>query len=241
MPEIAIIAALEREVGSLLEGWRANEQEYSGKRFRFYAVGDRVAVCGGIGPVAARRAAEAIITLYQPKVLVSAGFAGALEPGLHVGDVLELHQVIDASDGSRSDTGYGEGTLVSFASVAGASQKQKLANSYGARVVDMEAAAVAKCAQAHGLEFRAIKVISDELAFAMPPLEDFITSDGQFRSGRFAAHVAIRPWMWATALQLGRNSAKSAETLSKYLRENLQGIPTASHTVPATAGRGTVS
>lgn len=236
MPEIAIIAALEREIGPLLKGWLPTEQSHSDKRFRFFEAENCALVCGGIGPVAARRAAEAIVALYQPRLLVSVGFAGALEPSLRVGDVLELRQVIDASDGSRSDTGYGDGTLVSFASVAGEDQKRKLAKSYKAGVVDMEAAAVAKSAQAHGLEFRAIKVVSDELGFPMPLMEEFITSDGRFRSRGFAAHVAIRPWMWGTAIQLGRNSAKAAEALSQHLRRNLQ--TTRLHPVPAAASRG---
>src|SRR5215472_380554 len=107
MPEIAIIAALEREIDPLLKSWRNTDQEYSGKRLRFYSGENCVAVCGGIGPVAGRRAAEAAVALYRPNMLVSVGFAGALESNLRVGEVLELRWVIDASDGSRSDTGFG--------------------------------------------------------------------------------------------------------------------------------------
>jgi len=237
MPEIAIIAALEREIDPLLKSWRNTDQEYSGKRLRFYSGENCVAVCGGIGPVAGRRAAEAAVALYRPNMLVSVGFAGALESNLRVGEVLELRWVIDASDGSRSDTGFGDGTLVSFSAVAGKEQKQKLANSYGARVVDMEAAAVAKSAQAHGLEFRAIKVVSDEIGFPIPPMENFITNDGLFRSGRFAAHVVIRPWMWAAAIRLGRNSSKAGAALSVHLSRNLHGLRSSSPPLPASASR----
>jgi adenosylhomocysteine nucleosidase len=236
MPEIAIIAALEREIGPLLQGWRVTEQDHSGKRFRFFEGGDCVAVCGGIGPAAARRAAEAVVALYRPAVLESVGFAGALEASLRVGDVLDIRRVIDAADGSRADTGRGDTTLVSFASVAGKDQKQKLANAYQARAVDMEAAAVAKCAQAHGLEFRATKAISDEAAFPMPPMERFITSDSQFQSGRFATYVAVRPWMWATAIRLGRNSTKAARALCEHLRRTHDTVPAGSQPIPAAEG-----
>lgn len=236
MPEIAIVAALEREILPMIKGWRGSEQSHAGKRFRFFEAGNCMAVCGGIGPGAARRAAEAIIAICRPTILESVGFAGALEPGLRVGDVLEIRQVIDAADGSRADTGSGDSTLVSFSSVAGTDQKRKLATSYGARLVDMEAAAVAKSAQAHGLEFRATKVISDELCFSMPPVERFITSDGQFRSAQFALHVAIRPWMWATAIQLGRNSTMAANALCVHLQRNRASIRAAAHPIPATEG-----
>ena len=44
-----------------------------------------VLVCGGMGAPAARRATEAIIQLYGPEVVISAGFAGALQPGMKAG------------------------------------------------------------------------------------------------------------------------------------------------------------
>jgi nucleoside phosphorylase len=236
MPEIAIIAALEREIGPLIKGWRIVEHEHSGKHFRFYEGGNCVAVSGGIGPAAARRTAEAVVALYRPAVLESVGFAGALETSLHVGDVLDIRQVIDAADGSRVDTGRGDSTLVSFASVAGKEQKQKFANAYQARVVDMEGGAVAKSAQAHGLEFRATKVVSDEAAFQMPPMERFITGDGQFQSGRFATYVVVRPWMWGTAIRLGRNGAKAARALCEHLRRTHETAPAGSQPIPVAEG-----
>jgi adenosylhomocysteine nucleosidase len=165
MPEIAIVAALEREIWPLVKSWRVTEREYEGRTFRFFDKEPWMAVCGGIGPEAARRVTEAVIALYQPRVVQSVGFAGSLESQLHVGEVLDMRYVIDVADGSKVDTGRGSGVLVSFASVAGSEQKSSLAKAYGANAVDMEAAAVAKGAGAHGLPFAAIKVISDEIGF----------------------------------------------------------------------------
>lgn len=238
MPKIALIAALEREIWPLIKSWRVCEQAYSGKQFRFFEAEDYVAVCGGIGPAAARRAAEATVALYQPGVLESVGFAGALDGKLQVGDVLEIRHVIDAADGSCSDTGRGDSKLVSFSSVAGGEQKAKLAKSYGVRAVDMEAAAVSKSAQAHRLQFRAIKVISDEKDFPMPPMERFVTNDGQFQSEKFAIYIALRPWKWAAAMRLGRDSAKAAKALSEHLRRHHEGVHAGSQPVAATASEG---
>ena len=42
-----------------------------GRRYRFLEKDDWVLVCGGIGPEAARRAAEAVIALYAPSVIYS--------------------------------------------------------------------------------------------------------------------------------------------------------------------------
>jgi adenosylhomocysteine nucleosidase len=156
MPEVAVIAALEREVWPLVRQWRVADREHGGKSFRFFESERSVVVCGGIGPEAARRATEAIIALYRPVSIFSVGFAGALVGSLRVGEVFEARRVVDAKDGSQTDTGSGSGVLVSFSSVAGAEQKAKLASAYGAQAVDMEAAAVAKGAEARGLRFAAI-------------------------------------------------------------------------------------
>ena len=80
---------------------------------------------------------------------------------LQVGHVLEPRMVINAADGARTESGSGEGILVSSATVADQAQKIRLGKAYGAIAVDMEAAAVAQGAQARGVEFGALKAISD--------------------------------------------------------------------------------
>jgi adenosylhomocysteine nucleosidase len=217
--KVAIVAALEREVRPLVRHWPARRRPYEGREFKFFEGDTAVVVCGGIGVGPARRAAEAVIELYQPVLLVSAGFAGALQPDVRVGDVLTARVVIDAQDGSRTDTGTGEGTLLSFESVAGAEQKAKLARAYGAQVVDMEAAAVARAAEAHRLRFMACKAISDSSNFRLPPVADFVGPDGNFQDTRFALHVVLRPWLWSGALQLARNSRRAAQRLCRVLAE----------------------
>jgi len=215
--KVAIVAALEREVRPLIEHWQVSEREYQGRKFKFFENDRVVLVCGGMGAEAARRVCEAVIALYQPSLVVSAGFAGALQPELRVGYSLTPRVVVDASDGSRTDTAEGSGVLVSLDSVAGPEQKAKLAKAYGAQAVDMEAAAVARGAEARGVRFRAIKVISDVSDFPMPPMERFIHPNGQFQAARFVFYVALRPWLWGKVRQLARNSAQASTMLCQQL------------------------
>src|SRR5689334_16463625 len=126
--KIAIVAALEREVRPLIRRRPVREMEHAGRNFRFFENENLVIVCGGIGAEPARRAAEAVITQYAPQMIYSAGFAGALDPAIKLGDVLIPRRVVNASDGSSIDTGQGEGVLVSFAAVASPEQKAKLAH-----------------------------------------------------------------------------------------------------------------
>ncbi len=172
-----------------------------------------VVVCGGIGAGNARRGAEAVIQLFRPELLVSAGFAGALQADWSAGRVFVPRIVLDGRDGSRTDTGVGDGMLVSFSAVADASQKRKLWEAYNAQAVDMEAAAVARGAEVHGVRFMAYKAISDARDFSMPDVSDFIGTDGRFQTARFAFRVAVRPWSWKNTIQLSRNTALAASKL----------------------------
>jgi adenosylhomocysteine nucleosidase len=215
--KVAIVAALKREVHPLIRNWHANKRQHEGRRFKFFESEWAVLVCGGIGAEAARRASEAVIAIYHPSLIISAGFAGALDPSLLVGNVLMPRWVIDAGDGSRTDTGAGVGALISIDSVAGPGQKAKLAKAYDAQAVDMEAAAVARGAQARGVRFVAIKAISDESNFVMPPMKQFVNGNGEFNTSRFVVFALVRPWLWLKMVQLARNASRAARALCESL------------------------
>jgi nucleoside phosphorylase len=215
--KVAIVAALEREVWPLVKDWRVSRKEYEGRSFKFFEKDYAALVCGGIGSEAARRAAEAIISLYHPSLVISAGFAGGLDATLQTGHTLTPRHVIDAGDSSRTDCGIGEGVLVSFETVADAEQKAKLARAYGAHAVDMEAAAVARSAEEHGVKFLACKVVSDTSETRLPPIARFVGSDGRFHAIKFLAHVAVRPWLWGSVQKLARDSTIAAMKLCEVL------------------------
>jgi adenosylhomocysteine nucleosidase len=217
--KIAIVAALEREAGPLVKHWRVQRRQHEGREFKFFEHEDAVLVCAGMGAPAARRATEAVINFYHPSVVISAGFAGALQPELKAGELFAPETVIDAKDGSRIPAGKGSGILVSFDGVAGPGQKAKLGEAYGAQAVDMEAAAVARGAQAHGIGFIACKVISDPVDFPMPPVARFVGPGGEFRMGRFLFFLAPRPWLWKSVQQLAHNSALASNVLGRALEE----------------------
>ena len=226
-PKIAIVAALERELHPLLRHWPVAVKEHAGRAFRFFEQGQRVVVCGGIGAEPARRAAEAVIALYAPEVIYSAGFAGALDPALKVAAILIPTRVIDAGDSSSVETGTGEGILVTFGAVATPEQKVKLGKSFNAQAVDMEASAVARAAAARGVRFAAVKAISDEVGFALPGINHrtgFIGPSGNFLTGKFARFIMIRPWTWAAALRLARNSKRAGHALSACFAETNQDL-----------------
>jgi adenosylhomocysteine nucleosidase len=214
---IAIVAALEREVRPLIRRWMVSEKEYDGRPFRFFNAEGVVLVCGGIGAEAARRATEAVIALYAPMVVWSAGFAGALDSQLMVGDLQQPRRVVNAGDGSSVTLDSGEGVLVSFGNVAGPVQKAKLRDSFAAQAVDMEAAAVARAADARGVRFQVLKVISDGADFEFPSVERFVDAHGKFSEFRFAMFAAMRPWLWRKVAQLVQNTRRASQVLCEKL------------------------
>jgi adenosylhomocysteine nucleosidase len=226
---IAILAAIERELWPLINNWRLTRAEHDGREFTFYESDYAVAVCSGMGAEYGRRAAEAIVVNYSPELLISAGVAGALVPELSVGDTVFPAVVIDARDGSRHDTSIRDAAmgksplartvLVSSPDVAGTAQKRQLAKSYGAHVVDMEGASVARAAQVHNLPFLAVKAISDDVNFEIGELNRFIR-DGQFQTKLLVFYLLPRPWLWLKMIRLARNTQLASHNLCAWLRES---------------------
>lgn len=207
---VAVVAAMRRELEPLLT--RVRGQQRNG--VEFFELENAVVAVGGIGRNAARKAAEAAIAMYQPTAVVSAGIAGALTTSLKVGDVVHAREVVDADTGARFAAGEGDVIVVTTASVSGPSEKRTIAERWRAEVVDMEAAAVAAVAREQGIEFAAVKAISDELDFVIPPVGEFVGPNGKFRTLRFAMYLAIRPKWWGAVRQLNANSRIAALNLS---------------------------
>jgi adenosylhomocysteine nucleosidase len=214
----AIIAALPREVKQLVRGWQ--EHRLPGK-ITAYTNDFAVVACAGMGPERATLAVQAALSLKPVTSILSAGLAGACDPALRVGDIVRAGVVIDARTGERfTNKLFGE-TLITTSVIAGIKEKQRLYASYKASAVDMEAATVARLAQAHSISFRAIKSISDEASFEMEELAQFATPDGQFREAAFAAHSAVRPHLWPKLFSLAGNSKRALQSLTSELESQL--------------------
>ncbi|MGC9197609.1 MAG: phosphorylase [Acidobacteriaceae bacterium] len=227
-PRHAIIAALPREVTRLVRGVK-RDAGWAKHGVWLYRLEKAVVAAAGMGAERAKVAVEAALSAGEIEILVSTGLAGGCRPGLAAGTVLEATWVVEAETGERFRTlGWkepwaSEVVLVTMARVAGVVQKAEMARRYGAAMVDMEAASVARMAQERGLGFRAIKGISDRSDVEMGSLEAFTGEKGSFRTGAFALHMALRPREWRRALALGRGSAKALAGLEASLREVLQG------------------
>jgi adenosylhomocysteine nucleosidase len=214
----AIIAALPREVEHLVRGWQ--EHRLPGK-INVYTNDLAVVACAGMGATRAALAVQAAMSIRPITAVLSVGLAGACDPSLHVGDIVRAGVVVDTQSGKRFSNSQFKQILVSTPAIASVHEKQRLYSSYQASAVDMEAATVARIAQAHSLPFQAIKVISDDATFELKELARFATHDGQFREAAFAAYSVARPQLWTKLFQLAGNSKRALQSLTTELETQL--------------------
>jgi adenosylhomocysteine nucleosidase len=223
---VVMVAALPREIAGVVRG-AMPDVALRRQGVWLYRVDGAFVVAAGMGAGRVAVAVEAAQAAGKVGSLISVGLAGACRAGVQEGSVLEAQVVVDVRTGERFGTAsqvesLSPGvTLATTDVIASVAEKKRLAASYGAAMVDMEAATVARLARAHGLPFRAIKGISDGAAFELNSLSKFEGEQGSFRTVAFAAHTAIRPWQWAKAARLGRNSATALSTLNAVLQDIL--------------------
>ena len=136
---------------------------------------------------------------------------------------LRIREVVDVVTGERYQTRGGDWVLATSQDVSDGAEKRELLAKYDADVVDMEGAAVAQVAKEHGLEFAAVKSISDEAGFMMPPLTRFINQNGKFVTGRFLLYVALRPKWWAVLGKIRTNTAFASASLCRAVEHLIEG------------------
>lgn len=215
---VAIIAALPREISGLVKKWRKE----SANGMHVFQNQRAIVVCGGMGVDRAMIATGEALSRGPISIMISAGFAGALHGDFKVGQIARPRVVIDSRTGERFTAESGEGVLVTGGSVANVREKARLRASYGADIVDMEAAAVARVATARGVPFSVVKAVSDESDFEMPELEKFATASGEFREAAFTLFLMTRPRLWGNAMRLARGGKLAMKTLTSELRGEIE-------------------
>lgn len=202
------------------------EVEAAGLTFHEGNVGGvRVAWCvAGVGREAARRAARLLIDGHRPRLLVSAGFAGGLDPALSRGAVVEPARVRGESETAAllplAAAGQGNGTLVTVDRIVRTPvEKAALAAATGAAVVDMETLAVAEVAAEAGLPCRSIRVISDAAGDELPPdVTRLVAPQSPLRrAGALIGMIGRRPRAALDLWQLWERAVVDGRTLAEAL------------------------
>lgn len=197
--EAGFVFADPREYGCLLDRMNSiRVTRGSGFKYSDGRLGSSrmVIVESGIGASKAAAAAEALIQVFRPKRILSAGFAAGLVPSLErnrivlsrriiqraTGETLDLWQKLlegpaeetskngaDGGSGDPLDKKYAVGTLLtSDELIEKPSEKKRLAKQFGASLADMETFAVAAVCRSAGVPFLSVRVIFDSVHETMP-------------------------------------------------------------------------
>jgi len=238
--KVAIIAALPREIAGLVRGTSLDASLLK-RGIHLYRLQNAVVVAAGMGPERAAIAVEAALNEGDVVGLISAGLAGGCVANLMPGTVIEAFDIIESKTGECFESSSRPGELsvrwklVSTERIASVDEKARLFSTYGAQLVDMEAATVGRLARAHDLDFRAIKAISDTFDFELSALAQFTGKHGSFRTAAFALHTALRPWTWSKAVELGRGSASALAALDQDLKLITEIYRVANSAAPSTS------
>ncbi len=222
MTRTAFIAAMKGELEPLVRGWQHKRRNgvdmWLHRDDNLY-----VAACAGAGQAAATKAFAEVEADAPIDLVFSLGWAGALKPGIAAGSSHNLAGVIDTRTGERfrCDADAGFDWIVTSPIVADADEKQRLARTYSATLVDMEAAAIGRLAAMRGIPFYCMKAVSDSFDEPLPDLNPFIGADGKFQTARFTLFALVRPWLWPVLVRMGENSKKAAWALNEAVREFL--------------------
>jgi adenosylhomocysteine nucleosidase len=118
------------------------------------------------------------------EIIISFGFAGALDPQLSAGDLIipksvtdaegniyrtdyNLHQKLSSHFSNKFKVTVGE-LFGSTTIIWGADEKKRLFNRYNTKIVDMESLGVAQAAAENGCSFLIVRAISDTANQSLP-------------------------------------------------------------------------
>lgn len=229
--QIGIVCALKIELAAFLDRCE-RVHKYTGGRFTFRGgrYDDiRVAIVeSGAGFARARKATQALVDAHTPDWILSAGFSGALQPGMQVGDIVVADSIVDTHGHEMSvemnmpaDPAHGlhVGRLVTAdALVRTVEEKQVLAEETGGLAVDLESLAVAQVARDTRTRFLSVRVISDDMSADLPPeVMAILGRTGSIRAGAVAGALWKRPSSAKDMWRLRENATRAAERLATFL------------------------
>ena len=188
----------------------------------------------GVGASRAAQLGQAWLWRYPLRGLISAGFAGGLDPRLDVGALVVAANFGDPSwrdrlgDALRGQEAVFWGALTTQSAVVeAAADKARLAAETGALAVDLETSVLAAFCQASALPFLAVRVVSDCVAESLPvPMRVWFDPERQRpKPGALLAHLLRNPRQIPPFLRFVKGLAPARRKLGGLLIKALETAP----------------
>lgn len=236
--EVAVIFALGIEAGPLVD----QLQDAASTR-RPYLVehagtlGGKLAVIaeGGVGRKSAAEATREIIRAYEPKWVISAGFAGSLSAEVQRGHLLMANVVENLAGESlqielkmQPQPKLHAGKLLTVDQIirTGA-EKKSLGEKHGALACDMETFAIAQECARGNTKFLSVRIISDGIEDELPrEVEQLLKETNLAKQAGRAIHALFkRPGAALDLWKLRDEAHKAADRLAKFLLQVIPQLP----------------
>ena len=182
----------------------------------------------GMGRDNAERAMDFVLEKFTPRLVLSCGFAGGLNPLLENEDI-----VFQADEGTvlyqkLEESGARPISFFCARRVAITSEeKQKLWRGTGLDAVEMESESIREICQEKNIPSATVRVISDSAHEDLPlDFNTLMTPAQKIHVGKLSWALVRSPWKLAELLAFQQKTVTSAKALSAYLRKVLSaGIP----------------
>lgn len=189
-----------------------------GREVRF----ERVRVLStGMGPNNAAAAFSAAVAAERPAWVVTAGIAGGLDPALRTGDGCFDVDPEFPRTALLTSSGLTPGisALVSRVAVT-AAEKARLRAETGARLVDMESAAIRQLARAEGIPSATVRTVSDTASEDLPlDFSTLVDAHQQLLPAKLAWAILRSPGKIPALLRLQRSVSMATGRLATLLTE----------------------
>jgi nucleoside phosphorylase len=183
---------------------------------------DAVTAVIGVGPAAARRATESLLTRCAVDHVVVVGVAGGVDPELEIGELVMPKIVVDRETGATFEhrpinAAATRGTMLTCR--APILDMALIANlpMEGVVALDMETAAVADVCEARGVPWSVFRAISDRPVDGLvdAAVAGLARADGSPDLPAVARYVLRRPWAVPKLVRLGRDLNKATSAAAR--------------------------
>jgi len=231
---IAVTFALPAESSDFLRHLRNQSRtDRSGIRTIRGTIDDRAVevLHSGVGEKVCRQRVAEFLQDQQFDLLISSGFAGALNDRLQIGDLLlaKNFSTVELSEvgSSFSRLPIHEADLLTVRALIDSNdERNKIAHTSGAAAVDMETEFIARACAEHGIPLLSLRVITDtpREPFPAPPNVLFDIEQQQTRFLTLATFFLARPNRVPQLIQFARRIARVRKILASALFDVVRGM-----------------
>ena len=240
---IAILGAVTEEIAGIKREINISDRvrlDKSEAWFGKYQGRNIVLVRTGVGRKRAQNATQQVIDKFNPEVIISMGYAGALTEGLNVGDMFVASTIFSPESDSNSfemddpknlkwlelakktpppeNVKLKIGRLITVDMVVHTPKaKKELGSRFRAEAVEMETLEIALLTRVNKIPFISIRGISDAVNHELINCSSFLDSDGELSKLRAGWYVLTHPKSLKNAFSLRSNTQIATQNLTDFI------------------------